>query len=559
MKTFSQAPTETNQLGDIINVLNILPDNTTKLISPKDVRDAVYTLWENTMFKPTSFSGSSVDYIGIDQYQLEDDNEVDWYPKVYFGKKQTGGQFIMNDDLLSQTDADFFFYNTKNNGVLSDYTTSIAILSGTGSYYSNGTLKAPQIKSTPFSDENGFYMDLNIRNTSYNMVGLSGYGGNINIRSEKGYVSINDFFFPESKTITDNIDAYDGHVLTLVKGGDNRAYGVWRSPFSQSITSIITGDDFTIQSPSITLDGYNFIDSTIVATGIGGIRAGESFSNGVDVLDMLRRIVYTYVSPQISSLLTLSNNTTQVKLIEKGDSVTYMSLVLRASVTKNATQSLTSIEYLPSPSVKENEPTPQNFPSPGSIGNGDTNAIYKPNQPFDISGDDNYKILTFTLSVTDQYPTTKTVGSTLKTVYPYFYGTATTSATQSIDMNKILGTNSSAPLGKLKSYLAEPIISSATYSDNQYLKITTRGLGIGEGKGYVYFGYPSGYPLLQKIFDDNSLNITSDFKTYSIAIKHAGAPALWGSGALGKDYIFYILGETQVPLSSSTFSFIFAE
>jgi hypothetical protein len=65
MKTFSQAPTETNQLGDIIDVLNILPDNTTKLISPKDVRDAVYTLWENTMFKPTSFSGSNVDYIGI--------------------------------------------------------------------------------------------------------------------------------------------------------------------------------------------------------------------------------------------------------------------------------------------------------------------------------------------------------------------------------------------------------------------------------------------------------------------------------------------------------------
>jgi hypothetical protein len=228
-------------------------------------------------------------------------------------------------------------------------------------------------------------------------------------------------------------------------------------------------------------------------------------------------------------------------------------------VTKNATQSLTNIGYLPSPVVIQTSPA-QNFPSPGSIGNGDTNAIYKPNQNFDISGDDNYKILTFTLSVTDQYPTTKTVGSTLKTVYPYFYGTATISATQSIDMNKILGTNLSAPLGKLKSYLAEPITSSATYSDNQYLKITTRGLPgtTGEGKGYVYFGYPSGYPLLQKIYDDNSLNITSDFKTYSIAIKHAGTPPLWGSGA-GKDYIFYILGETQVPLSSSTFSFIFAE
>ena len=45
MKTFSVAPTETNELPDIVDILNILPDNTTKLISPKDVRDAVYTLW----------------------------------------------------------------------------------------------------------------------------------------------------------------------------------------------------------------------------------------------------------------------------------------------------------------------------------------------------------------------------------------------------------------------------------------------------------------------------------------------------------------------------------
>ena len=461
MKTFSQAPTETNQLGDIINVLNILPDNTTKLISPKDVRDAVYTLWQNTMFKPTSFTGSGVDYIGIDQYQLKDDNEVDWYPKVYFGKKQTGGQFIMNNDLLGQTDADFFFYNTKNNGASNDYETSIAILSGTGPFYNTtqNEVRSPQIVSTPDGDENGQYMDLTIKNTSYNMNGLTGYGGNINIRSEKGYVSVNDFFFPSIKTITDNINTYNGYILSLERGADNKAYGVWRSPFSQSITTINSTNQVSITGNPIILNGYKFTDSTIVATGIGGIRAGESFSNGVDVLDMLRRIIYTYVSPQISSVLTLSNNTTQVKLIEKGDSNTYVNLVLRASVTKNATQSLTNIGYLATPSVRDNEPTAQNFPALNSIGNGTTNAIYKPNQEFDITGDDNYKILTFTLSVTDQYPTTKTVGSTLKTVYPYFYGTATISATQSIDMNKILGTNLSAPLGKLKSYLAEPIIS----------------------------------------------------------------------------------------------------
>jgi hypothetical protein len=550
MMTFSQAPTETNQLGDIIDVLNILPDNTTKLISPKDVRDAAYTLWQNTMFKPTSFSGSSVDYIGIDQYQLKDDYEVDWYPKVYFGKKQTGGQFIMNDDLLGQTDADFFFYNTKNNGVLNNYSTSIAILSGTGSYYSSG-LRAPQLVSTPVEDVNGFYMDFDIKNTSYNLIsgGLTGYGGNINVRSEKGYVSINEFFFPSAKTIE---DVTSGYILSLERGVDGKAYGVWRNPFSQSITSILTGDDFTISAPSITLDGYNFTDSTIVATAIGGIKAGETFNN-VDVLDMLRRIIYTYVKPQVKSVLTLSSDTNQVKLIESGDTATYQRLVLRASVTKNATHSLTNIGYLPSPTVIATTPA-QSFPSSGSIGNIETTAIYKPNESFSIMGNNYYNILTFTLSATDQYPTTVSVGSTLKTVYPYFYGAASMSATQSIDMQKIIGTNSNPSLGKLKSYLAEPIISSATYSDNQYLKVPTVGLGV-EDKGYIYFGYPSSLPLLKKIYDDNSFNVTSDFKTYSVKLDHNGIPKYWNS----VDYTFYIRGETKVPITAGTFSFIFAE
>lgn len=554
--TFSQAPTETNQLGDIIDVLNILPDNTTKLISPKDVRDAAYTLWQNTMFKPTSFTGSSVDYIGIDQYQLKDDYEVDWYPKVYFGKKQTGGQFIMNDVLLTQDDADFFFYNTKNNGVLNDYSTSIAILSGTGSYGSIGLLKAPQLVSTPFEDVNGFYMDFDIKNTSYNLQsgGLTGYGGNINVRSEKGYVSINEFFFPSANTIQ---NVTSGYILSLERGVDGKAYGVWRNPFSQSITSIITNDDFTISAKSITLEGYNFTDDTIVATAIGGIKAGETFSN-VDVLDMLRRIIYTYVKPQVKSVLTLSSDTNQVKLIESGDDGTWTSLRLRASVTKNATHSLTNIGYLAGtqyPTVVSTTPT-QDFPAAGLIGNVETLSIYRPGpfQEFEIIPPNYYRILTFTLSATDQYPTTVSVGSTLKTVYPYFYGAASMSATQSTDMHKIMGTNSNPSLGKLKSYLVEPIIGSATYSDNQYLKVPTVGLGI-EDKGYIYFGYPSSLPLLEKIYDDNSFNVTSDFKTYSIKITHRGSPTYWNS----VDYTFYIRGETKVPITAGTFSFIFAE
>ena len=565
MKTFSQAPTETNQLGDIINVLNILPDNTTKLISPKDVRDAVYTLWENTMFKPTSFTGAIADYIGIDQYKLTDDNNNDWYPKMYFGKKQTGGQFIMNNDLLRQTDVDFFFYNTKNNSTLGNYETSIAILSGTGSFYNLNLnkVRSPQIVSTPVGDANGQYMDLTIKNTSYNNDGTNDYGGNINITSEKGYVSINDFFFPSVKTITDNLSNYNGYILSLeVAGG--QAYGVWRSPFSQSITSIATDDPFTITAPSITLTGYKFTDSNIVATGIGGIKAGENFSTGVDVLDMIRRIVYTYVAPRVTSLLTTTTDTlTQVKLIETADSTTWTSLRLRASVIKNATQSLTNLGYLAGtniPTVASTNPA-NDFPTPlSNVQNTTTNAVYQPLQSyqFSLSENERYKIITFTLSVSDNYPTTNVASSTIKTVLPYFYGTATYAATQSSgnsDINDILGTDINAPAGKLKAYLTEPIIGNPTFSDNQYLKITTRGLPgtTGEGKGFIYFGFPAGNPLLKFIYDNNSLNVTSTFKTYSIAVDSQTSPRRWSS----RQYIFYISTETQVDLSAGTFSFIF--
>jgi len=563
MKTFSQAPTETNQLGDIINVLNILPDNTTKLISPKDVRDAVYTLWENTMFKPTSFTGS-VDYIGIDQYQLKDDNEADWYPKVYFGKKQTGGQFIMNNDLLTQPEVDFFFYNTKNNSIQGNYETSIAILSGTGPFYNTtqNEVRSPQIVSTPVSDQYGQYMDLTIKNTSYNNDGTDDYGGNINIRSEKGYVSVNDFFFPSVDTIQDTTA---GYILSLEKDGDGNAFGVWRSPFSQSISNIITKDPFTINAPSITLNGYKFTDSTIVATGIGGIKAGESFTTGVDVLDMIRRIVYTYVAPRVTSLLTTETDPfTQVKLIETGDGGTWTSLRLRASVIKNATQSLTDLGYLPGnnliPAAVAINPFPSSLPT---IGNTTTNAIYQPEQSFNFDpvGNDRYKIITFTLSVSDNYPTTNVASSTIKTVYPYFYGTATYAATQSAipgatDINNILGINITAPAGKLKPYLAEPIIGNPTFSDNQYLKITTRGLPgtTGEGKGFIYFGFPAGNPLLKFIYDNSSLDVTTTFKTYSITINSPTSnPKRWS----GRPYIFYISTETRVDLSTGTFSFIF--
>lgn len=568
MKTFSVPPTETNELPDIVDILNILPDNTTKLISPKDVRDAVYTLWQNTMFKPTSVSGSVVSYIGIDQYQLTDDNENNWYPKVLFGKKQTGGKYIMSDELLAQNEADFFFYHTRNTNITNDYSTSVAFLSGTGSFNFNSSLRAPHIQSQPVNDANGFYMNMNIKNTSYYTIGLTGYGGHINIKSEWGNVSLNNLILPTSKTMTDmvaNINKFEGYVLSFTRDAANNPVGVWRSPFSQSVTSFTTDQTYTITSPMIKFNGFKFIDSNIVASPVGGIRAGESFpgnestgAGGIEVLDLLRRIIYTYVRPRITSKIVDTLNNSPISLIEEGDTITRNRIRLRPTVGRFSTYSITQIGYglgPGNPTVRSDAP-PVDFPAAINIPFDQIDREYSYqvlSSDYALTPTENYKILTYTLSCRDSFPTGVTVSSTIKVVLPYFYGSATYAATQSVsgssgDINKILGQSEVAPAGKLNQYLTEPIIGTPTISNNQYLRLTTSGLP--QDKGFLYFGYPAGYPLLKRIYNGPD-NVITAFQTYSVSITSVNSR--WNT----RNYIFYISTETSVAVTGPTFAFLF--
>jgi hypothetical protein len=555
MITFSTPPTEANQLSGIVNVLNILPDNTAKQISPKDVRDAVYTLWENTILKPTSASNSSK-YIGIDQYQLtnsQDDSNI--YPKMYFGKKQTGGQFIMSDQLLG-TDTDFFFYNMKDNTTVGgNYHTTIAILAGTGSFLYNGAISAPIIKSTVVSDPGGSYINLDITNKSIIYVNGTESGGDINISSDRGFVSINSFIFPKVSDIT---SANNDYVLKY-KWIAGNAYGVWESAFSQSITEInYPQGPVTITGNPIVLNGYRFTDSTVVATAIGGIQAGETFTD-VDVLDMLRKIIYTYVPPRVSTFFSYNN--TPLTLIESGDIVKTFgvnaTVRFNYSLTINSTYSLASAVTIDStPSGGTIGPLP---PSGTSIGTYTGNV--KPNQDIVLNIGEYYRIISYTFSATDTYPTTSTSNSKLTIVLPYFYGTSADFATTSNDnesdpynINNILGTSPSAPSGKLNAILVKPIIGSPTSSDNQSVYITTQGLNI-NNQGYIYFGYPAGFPLLKEIKDNNGEignTVTSAFTTYSISITSPNS--YWND----TPYIFYISNQTSVPISQYPYKFIFA-
>ena len=523
MATFSTPPTEANQLKGILDVVKVLPDNTAKQITPKDFRDSVYTLWENTMYKPTSVSGSNIKYIGIDQNQITDpETGNNIYPKVYFGKKQTGGLPIMNDDLLDQTlDADFFFYSTKNNQLAGNYDTTISILAGTGSFVYNGQVSAPTLEAKSIVVTQGKYIDFNIGNNSFYTDGLTSYGGNINIKSEYGNISLNDFVFPlASEHQSASGESKNGYVLKYRWIG-GKAYGTWESAFSQSVTTINNpSGPVTITGNPIILNGYRFTDNTPVATSIGGIQAGETFSN-VDVLDMIRRIVYSYVPPQLSTSLFVSPSGNGIRIVESGDLSTYNNLRINWSVVINSTYSVTQPLSMPSTSVP---PGGVAFPTP-PLGRTTYTGVRKADEPIDVLGGQGHKFIVYTFSVTDTKPTTVTSNAKLTVVLPYFYGTSATLATQSTDVINLLHNNASAPVGKLNLILVDPIVGTPTTSNNQSLYITTQGLGGGNGLGYIYFAYPAVYPLLREIRDNNGDNgnlSTDAFATYSVNLTRTG-------------------------------------
>jgi len=561
MVTFSSGTTVANQLPGLINIVQVLPDNTAKVITPKNFRDSVFTLWENSMFKPTTVSESNIYYVGIDQYQVVKSDGTSIYPKVYFGKKQTGGQFIMSDAILSRPEVDFFFYNTRDNSG-GNYDTAIAILAGTQSFLINNEVAAPILKSTVVSSANGPYLNLNILNTSYVTDGVSPYGGDINLLSSYGKDSLNGFSFPKLEEHIGVPGQSKNDYVLKYKWVNNEAIGVWESAFSQSITSInYPQGQVTITGNPIVLTGYRFTDTNIVATGIGGIRAGETFNN-VDVLDMIRRIVYTYIPPVVTSSFTL--NGAPISLLETGDGVTLGNIRLNYKVTVNATHSVQTFNIIPLEGNVTSTPTP--FPS--VLTRGDKSFVatlgFNPLIP------SAYKIYPYTFSITDNYPTNATYSNKLTVVLPYFYGSIATFSNTSAflkpgaadsGLNDYLGINPTAPVGKLNSILVEPIIGSATYSNNLRLNITTQGLGTGFGKGWIYFGYPSEFPPIKSIRDSNGLSMfnimdpgSSAFATFSANITNQQNPFFWNS----RDYTFYISkNETTYGYNPVPWDFMF--
>jgi len=297
-------PTEALRKSDINSVLLDIPDNTQKLISPKDVRDAFLSTWANAAFKQT-IGLSSLEYIGIDSGNPEN---RDIKQKIFIGKRNYTGVDIMSNALLSYTNpSDIYFFNTKPD-TSTQSQTRIAILAGTNSsLYTT----APYIQAE--SNSTGTAINLDIVNPSI-------YSGPINIYSNTGRVAINGIVFPTAAETS--ASASNGRILKYSGTWPNGSLR-WDDP-TISISSIgVPGTPTNIYGSPSNVNGYSleFVDPSLTTQTIGGIVAGSSFPsfsfNGVygnqnwPMVEVIRKLLYPYSPPgltiQLSNLATGDN------------------------------------------------------------------------------------------------------------------------------------------------------------------------------------------------------------------------------------------------------------
>jgi hypothetical protein len=465
----SGTTTESKNLASINDILSQIPDNTTHLIKPSDIRDAIFTAWNSAgVFKPTTISGSEIEYIGIDS-TLGGDSLKE---KILLGKRQVSGSDIMTNNLLT-SDSDILFYNTKSDSDDQSYT-KISILAGTDStIYEN----APYIES----DVVGSAIDLSLVDPkgSINIIA----GGTVS--GESKHITLNGVFYP---TRYQNALASNGQVLKYYNG-----QMVWSNVSSTNIDSFSSSGTFSIYGSPILLNGSptTYTNATPTSATVGGISVGTTFNN-VALVDMFTALLYPYIAPSVSITLTavsspsVVNNITSYVIAEYNSitSLTYNYTITKKS--KNLAQILSPI----SESWKGG--TPPLLSGPTRLSGSSTmvgTASY--------SGLSSYSYL---LSVTDGTATSSTTAQ-LKYVYPYFYGVSSTPLTSFNPINTLGLTKVIQEVGTTSAFLSGTNVK-------------------------VYFMYPSSYADLSSIKDTSTgYEYISSFTKTTITVGSSGP--LW--------------------------------
>jgi hypothetical protein len=478
-------PTEALRKLDINSVLLELPDNTQKLISPKDVRDAFLTSWATSAFKQTIGQGT-VEYLGIDS---GDPTNRDIKQKIFIGKRNYAGGDIMNNSLLNNSNNDIYIYNTKPDSSLTQSTT-VAILAGTNS---NLHTFAPYIQSNVVNSNSALSLE---------MVNPSLFSGPINIFSNTGRIAVNGILFP---TVAEtSASASNGRIL---KYSGTYPNGVlrWAEP-TVSIANIGSiGSPTNIYGSTVSVNGYSleFVDNSIVPQTVGGVVQGSSFSAGSfngqnwPLSEIIRKVLYPYVPPTLSLSVTSSSEN-------------YFSTGLTSSSTFN--YSITRYSNNIS-SYNITGTTYSGLSFSGVVGaqfnSTFTQSVYNNTagtQSYVLSARDNTTLLTFSHSAT----------ASVRFVHPFFYGFNST------DINLYSGssTTRASQLGS--------VINSTTRLVVPYLGPSQSILVPYNGSGYIYFLVPFTYPLLSIIKDPNGFivhdinNFIYSAFTYSTSVTPNG-------------------------------------
>lgn len=465
---------EATSNSTIIGVLSQLPDNTAKLITPRDVRDAIFSTWESSVIRYTNASGT--DYIGIDRADVKD-------KKIFLGKRQISGSDIMSTSLLG-SDTDIFLYNTKLDTNPSQ-NFKISFLSGTqASLY----IDAPYLASTYVSGSNP--------HLSLSLVNPATYG-TINFESgASASLTLNDLVFPNTQYVNNLIST----PASASQSNSNTLFLAIRSGGNVELLTYQSAGN-TLGSPGFTtsifglpvqVNGYDleFTDLTPTINSFGGIESGSTFSN-VPLVEMIRSMLYPYLPP----LSTIQFNSVSAPGAPgAGISLGFNNSVERVHITTpspiptlvNFTYTLTKR----TDNIIQNDILIQN--STGAVSGGPTGLTLSGTglqtlsvttvatiSSNDISVTTGFNPFTFSVTPTDGTQSF-TASATLNFVYPYFYGFSSTNSDEDLTINSILSS----------------LTKRVDINTNQILAIS----GTDE---HLYFIYPEIYGTLSTILDGN--------------------------------------------------------
>jgi hypothetical protein len=475
---------ESSKKLDVFKVLLDLPDNTKKLISPRDVRDAFFTTWASSPIKLTSPTvlGQNYTYIGIDS---SDPSDRDIKKPILIGKRQYGNLDVMNGNLISTNNADIFFYNTKSD-IDSQNSTKISILAGTDStlHYN-----APYIESTSGTNS----ITLNINNPSL-------MGGGINIFSSIGRVAINGIVFPTAAETSTG--AATGKILRYY-GTYPNGYLKWdESTVSLASVGSLTAPTF-IYGSTVSVNGYpiEFITDEVVPVTTGGIEVGSTFSlnsfyNSITgtnsnwpLAEVLRRFLYPYVEPVLS--LSIQNTITGTTFAEVG---TTPSIIIGASLSifPRSSSEYVSDWTLTGTTYSHVARTTGDLTLGGSPGTSIS---------FTASGD-TYSIVTNT---TIDY--TFAVANNGLTAFGYPFGF---SYSKTVSMNFISPFYSKFDSLSILNGTTLATLISSTYSTKKVIPYPGLSQSVklkANGTGYLFFAYPFSYGAIKTIKDPNGFII----------------------------------------------------